>query len=281
MGADIGDDAFELAFGIFGPPPQPVRATFTVSKNFTDGDNPSTVDVTINCFSGLPISQTQTVSESQDVEFTVGSFAESELNCSITEELADDSYTPAYLASGHADSNNAGGCNFFNGENYDENFCEITNSANPVELEIEKLWVVEGVGGDAFDTHYQLILYCAAEIMQGSQYCGSMMQGSSGRPLTAYQSCKVFNGSDSATFTASVIPNWPTSHCWVEESVSADGVVIENNCGDLQISAGQGDRCLITNTLFFEGVPSLNRSGLLILILLMSGVGLTAFRRLS
>jgi hypothetical protein len=90
----------------------------------------------------------------------------------------------------------------------------------------------------------------------------------------------VFEDNNSEVFTARVTPNWPESHCWVDEYVSAEGVEIDNGCENLLISAGQGDSCLITNTLFFEGVPSLSRNGLLILILLISGVGLTAYRRL-
>ena len=72
----------------------PDDAIFTVTKNFTD-DNPAGVDVTLNCFQGLPITQTQTVSEAQSVEFTVQSFDQGDLNCNLTEE-DESGYTASY-----------------------------------------------------------------------------------------------------------------------------------------------------------------------------------------
>jgi hypothetical protein len=48
------------------------------------------------------------------------------------------------------------------------------------------------------------------------------------------------------------------------------------------IAANSGDEiaCEIVNTVFFEGIPTLNRFGMAILALLMLGVGLIGFRRL-
>ena len=40
---------------------------------------------------------------------------------------------------------------------------------------------------------------------------------------------------------------------------------IDNDCGDLVFSAGHGDSCLITNTVFFEGIPTLSQYGMAIL----------------
>jgi hypothetical protein len=43
------------------------------------------------------------------------------------------------------------------------------------------------------------------------------------------------------------------------------------------VNANEG--CTITNTSFFEGIPTLNQYGLAILALLMLGVGFVGFRR--
>ena len=47
------------------------------------------------------------------------------------------------------------------------------------------------------------------------------------------------------------------------------------------VTLGGSGSCTIYNTVFFEGIPSLNQFGLMILALLMLGVGAVAFRRLA
>ena len=45
------------------------------------------------------------------------------------------------------------------------------------------------------------------------------------------------------------------------------------------VHPGQGASCKFTNTVFFEGIPTLNQYGLAIMALLMLGVGFVGFRR--
>ena len=92
---------------------------------------------------------------------------------------------------------------------------------------------------------------------------------------------KKFEDDAPNTFEAMVIPQYPSNNCWVVEKVNSDFVEITNECQELVISAGQGDACTITNTVFFEGIPILSRNAQLLLLLLMFGVGAVAIRRLS
>ena len=130
---------------------------------------------------------------------------------------------------------------------------------------------MHGTGGDFIDTRYTLTLYCEAQITDGQESCPN--------DVGSYASCKVFEGDGSEVFVAQIRPEYPSSHCWVVERVYDDAVEIDNDCDDLVISAGNGDSCVITNTVFFEGVPTLSRYGLALLALLMLGVGLIGFRR--
>ena len=50
---------------------------------------------------------------------------------------------------------------------------------------------------------------------------------------------------------------------------------------DIPVAAGDEIACEIVNTVFFEGIPTLNQYGMAILALLMLGVGLVGFRRLG
>lgn len=284
MAVDIAGDAFTLARQLFGLDPADNRATFEVSKHFTDGNNPTEVEVTLNCFTGLPLQQSQTISEGQNVTFVVNNFEDGELNCSVTENLDElDGYTPTYEAAGPGETDNTGGCHFSAVTAESENACQITNNADPVQIDIEKLWVIDGAGGSEIDTRYQLTLYCDSAITGGDKSCqrnGPYGDSSPGR-AQSYESCKVFTGNGSDQFTAHVIPQWPDTHCWVDEDIYDDAVEIDNGCEDLVISAGHGASCRVTNTVFFEGIPTLSQFGLAMLTLLMLGMGMIGFRRFA
>jgi hypothetical protein len=61
--------------------------------------------------------------------------------------------------------------------------------------------------------------------------------------------------------------------------VYASEVEVDNGCQNITVSAGNGASCTITNTVFFESIPTLGRYGLAILTILMLGIGLVGFRR--
>ena len=265
------------------------RTTFEVTKEFTDGDNPTEVTVTINCFTGLPLEQSQVIDETQGVTFVVTDFDDGELDCDIIEEETPElaGYSPEYNADGPGTFDEDGGCNFEDVASGSENSCHIVNDAAPVEVEIEKVWVIDGPSGDQVDTSYKLTLFCDAPIQDASYCHGGGNGGSSGTvedpagPAPSWECKKNFYGDDTDAFFAYVTPEYPESHCWVEEEVNDSYVEIDNDCGSLVVSAGDGDSCVITNSVFFEGIPTLNQYGMALLALLMLGVGVVGFRRFA
>lgn len=258
----------------------PTRATFEVTKEFTGGNNPAEVEVSISCNTGLILDQSKLISENESVVFVVTSFNNAELDCDIT-EAAVPGYTATYIPGGPGSFDADGGCNFQAVEGGTENTCLIVNDADYVDVEIEKLWVFEGSSGDQTDTRYELTLYCDAFIADGRKSCNiggpDIALGLNGNYLT----CKQYYGNGPEVFIASVLPKYPSSHCWVHERIFDDAVEIENGCGNIVIRAGEGDSCVITNTVFFEGIPTLSHHGMALLVLLMLGVGLVSFRRLD
>jgi hypothetical protein len=264
--------------------------SFTVTKNFTDDDNggpfnPTEVEVTINCFTGLPLTQTQSIDQNQELEFVVEDFADGTLDCDISEnldapELA--GYTPTYTAGGDSSgTSDDDGCHFDDVTLGAANTCAIQNDADPVPVEIEKDWIIEGMGGDQVNQYFELTLYCDSHIV-GSDPRGPAQIGCSnglGKSQYSYDSCLELPGNGDTIFTPHVIPEWPSTHCWVDEDVYDDSVEVDNNCGDINVSHGEGDSCLITNTVFFEGIPTLSQYGMAIMALLMLGLGLVGFRR--
>jgi len=94
-----------------------------------------------------------------------------------------------------------------------------------------------------------------------------------------------------ATVTTHVIPQWfpaasgMVTKCFAQEGDLASGVETDSDCGNsevpgMDLTVGGGDvGCTITNTMFFEGIPTLNQYGMAILALLMLGMGMVGFRR--
>ena len=78
-----------------------------------------------------------------------------------------------------------------------------------------------------------------------------------------------------------VVPNYPSSSCWVDENIVDDAIEVINGCMNISVSVGNPAECTITNTVFFEGIPTLNQYGLAIMALLMLGIGMVGFRRFT
>jgi len=283
--------AFSFAIDGTCVPLLDTHASFTVKKEFTDDDrqgpaNPTEVAVTLDCFTGLPITQSQTIHQGQDVEFIIKDFEDGILDCMVTEDTSVnelDGYTPTYFNSkdgpGSADR-----CYWENVKSGSEFFCVIENNADPMDVVIEKLWVIEGEADseEDVDTRYKLTLYCNADIEDGRKHCQGGFGGDGGTSFNnSYESCRVFEGSGDSIHTARVTPQWPDSTCWVDETIYDSAVESADDCGSLSISHGKGDVCRVTNSIFFEGIPTLGQNGLAILALFTLGVGLLGFRRLA
>jgi hypothetical protein len=55
----------------------------------------------------------------------------------------------------------------------------------------------------------------------------------------------------------------------------------DSDCESRPIPAGGSSSCSITNTVFFEGIPTLSPLGMAFMAMLMLGVGLVGFRRFA
>ncbi len=273
------------------PPVEPAsRTTFTVQKNFSDGNTDQDVTINIQCFTGLPLNQSQTVNPDNagqfEVEFVVESFDQGTLDCNVFEDEVD-GYTGSYVADstvspdfGSTDE----GCYYNDIDTteapVEQNLCTITNDPNPVEVYVTKDWVIDGTGGDQLDPGYELNLFCYAGEILGGQYDSYW----GGWYKELYDSNS--NGTENTTYTAAVIPDWDgDTQCYAWEyvydnSVEADDYDCDNNGFSVDIGDADGaDGCTITNTVFYEGIPTLSQYGMAILALLMLGVGFVGFRR--
>lgn len=272
------------------------RATVRMTKNFTDGDNPTPVTVLMDCNTGLILDQDKVITEgpANYVEFVITSFTDGTLDCLASEDTdLLPGYTPSYDGgvTVQQDDDNVGvqlepfGCQFTGITGGAELYCDVTNDADPQPVIITKEWIFEGSASPSdLDMGYTLTLYCdAAVIEDGDEYCGKqkLLDTPLGENGDSLYGCKKFSGDGPDVFNASVIPLYPSNTCWVEEKFNSDFVEVSDDCQSLLIKAGQGDSCTVTNTVFFEGIPFLSRQSQLLLLLLVLGMGGLAIRRFA
>jgi hypothetical protein len=255
----------------------PGEVTFLVTKTFNDG-NPDNVIAHISCNTGLPLIQEQELSSSQDVTFVVGSIDARETgpDCRVWEEEYP-GYTASYdIPQCHeytelCEAVNTGdkqGCfyeNVHTGEGRAENICNITNTLQAVQFTINKEWVNDGVpNNDAVLMKAKIRLDCGSTALDSDDHWKWKIYGND-------------------TVTADVYPRWQGGTvCTVSEEAKESFVEV-SGCEDAYpLAPGDADTaCTLTNTVFYEGIPTLSNLGLLLMAMLMLGVGLVGFRRIN
>jgi hypothetical protein len=248
--------------------------SFLTTIAFTNGFD-GMVTVSISCNNGVPLDQSFEISSTQPVNFVVDllDFVAPDVNCTISLEVVGDGYVGSFLANG-VDTGDA--CLFssepeageapFNLTADRENTCAIT--AEPVQSEfvVEKLW--EFQGDDIIGVSAGIDIWCEpASTTTGPDY-GTV------------SSFVYAQGDDE--FSLFFYPHWNgETTCYAEEGNLDSSVESDGGClGGTDFVIGDDENgCTITNTVFFEGIPTLSQYGLAIMALLMLGLGFVGFRR--
>jgi hypothetical protein len=181
------------------------------------------------------------------------------MDCDVTETGSPDGYAVMY-----------DDCSWDNVLSADAHNCVISNVANAATFTVTKVWeIFTGGGGNAVLEAVPVSIFCDNQIAGG--YFDDLNE--------RWYISDVLGNGDSLTATVNTILG--PAHCWAEELVIASGVESEDDCGLRTIQAGESSSCTFTNTVFFEGIPTLSQYGLAILALLMLGVGMVGFRRFA
>lgn len=263
--ADNNDISWDnvVVDGPNGAPGAESGATFEVTKVYSDG-NPDEVEVTLTCNGGLPLEQSFTISDGNPVLFVITNFIEGATDCEVTETGSANGYTPSY-DNGSVVSDES--C-LFESIDSGEYSCAITNNADPASFTVTKEWIVSGAVGVEVIEEASVTIYCNNEIA-GGFYNGS-----------EYQYNSLLSG-DGDFVEVSVDTTTQSAQCRAVENVVQSGVESDDDCGQRTIPAGGASSCTITNTVFFEGIPTLGQFGKIFMILLLLGVGLVTYRRLA
>jgi hypothetical protein len=151
-----------------------------------------------------------------------------------------------------------------------QSLCLIQDYVEPVSVVVTKEWLYPREEVDIRDNAFIEL------------HCSGVFDGD-GRP-TGDDGMRWFWKLDGnpASGTATIYPDYSgETRCWTIEHTQSSAVESASSCAEpIDIFLGDGRReCTVTNTIFFEGIPTLNPIGMVLFAALMLLTGLVAARR--
>ena len=290
--------------------PAETTANIAVANIFLDGNGADETVVTLTCTTGTISPSSALLGNGETQVFVISQIPIGTDNvCTVTETIPGN-YDAYYLCDPtngedqcwldgrpppwDIEDLSTTSCSFGNIQEGDVGACAVYNSPTPVDVDVTKVWEEFGAAQGDFDLDVRLSITCddALGIVGGTSYGGG----------TWYATTYLRDGSGDyddedgdyigeGTATFEVTPEWfpmaadpddqEFTECYVNEDASDQSAVeVDNDCLDIEVAAGMGDECTITNTVFFEGIPTLSQYGMAIMVLLMLGVGFVGMRRI-
>ena len=251
--------------------------TFDTSLDFQpDGPYTQTVQATLTCNTGNPLQQSFQIGPTlaDKVVFVVDNFNEDQfISCEITASTLSGFVVLDVLANG----DDTGTSCLYEADPdtgtalQSANTCVFEMAPAPLTLNVTKVWEISD--------NSDLVDFAAGV----DWTCYNVADGADGSFASTFSGSLTFVGPGSQTKSVTGLHPGPAgnSYCTVEEDVQDSAVEAVNGCaGNLSFTIGDNvESCTITNTVFFEGIPTLSQYGLAIMALLMLGVGFIGFRR--
>ena len=246
-------------------------AQFKVEKQFLDGNNNLSTTLNISCTSGIPLEQSFTTQPGSGLEvtFTVTEFQDGALDCHVW-ETTPDNYTATFecFSTGEC-STTEDSCYFTSVSRGQDNLCVIRNYPGTAEVTVTSEWL------DDIE-----LLYKAAPV-NVDLICRNLLGGDGTWSGDEMIWSWAFVPGDSSAVAMVEPGTGGATECRTTASTENSAAELESNCEDWTyvFAGGEPLTCTISNTTFFEGIPTLNRGGLLITVLLMLATGLVFVRR--
>jgi hypothetical protein len=254
-------------------------SSFKTTITFTNGYD-GTATVTLTCNNGDPLSQPLDISPTNPATFVVTllDFVDPAVNCQVTLDALDDGYVGSSFTANSVVTD--GACLFSAAPDAGEapfdtttdrmNTCEIVAEPVASEFTVAKRWLFEGNSandGSGVDQSASIWVYCSPAATNTGPSFGQV-------GWWVYP-----NGDDDFAFDFYPSPDGAT--CYAQESNLASEVESDQGCASgTDFEVGDTTKgCTITNTVFFEGIPTLSQWGLAVLAVLTLGTGLVGFRR--
>ena len=254
-------------------------ATFLTDFDYNDNNQWDDADVNISCTGGLPLNSGQDVMDGDEITFVL-EFPEegpkSQTDCHIfADDFNTDEYHTHYDCDGDTscESDDDDGCWFFDVQDGEDNYCDVDLDPNDAYLRVNKEWNLIGSVGVRPDFDARVTVCTDQQgVIKGDHYS----------PRTGrYCVTQTLYGPQDDYFDVTFDdPQHEGDTVYIFERTFDSAVEVDrNNCGSYIVKPGDDRECTIINTVFYEGIPTLNQYGLALMALLMLGVGFVGFRR--
>jgi hypothetical protein len=254
-------------------------ATFFVRKRFDDGNDITPVTLHFQCDGGTVFNGTKTLYPTDDdygiyqTSFSVDNVPEAPISCQVWEETPP-GYTPEYSCDSETScttDEGAGPCTFDGITAGQEDLCLIVDQVTPVEVTVTEQWDYTRED-TAVNDNARIELICSGVEDGDGEWIGKRMVWNwqfEGNPVSQIANL-------SPDFGEGTI-------CWTEEHNQSSAVESESNCSEpIAINVGdENTECLVINSVFFEGIPTLNHYGIILFAAFMMLTGIVAIRRLG
>ena len=267
---------------------QDISIGMNASVDFDDGNPDETITVTFSCNDGNNPNAVVVLGDGDTFRHPNDGMADTFV-CTVTATDVNENYFVTYSSLGVTSPIP---CEFDNDDLGETNevSCAIEAFPETATIGVTKVWNLEGAGGEPVFQNAQIRLTAAEDVLEGgdSENCAATAPaGSECVILTFIGDSPTDTNPESPTF-GELIPQT------VEVNTDVDGVTVSlaeinansavevsNDCGGEieEIEPGDSVSCGFTNTVFFEGIPTLSQYGMAIMVLLMLGVGFVGFRR--
>jgi hypothetical protein len=242
---------------------------------FDDGNPAMQVLVRKVCNDGLPLTANETLGNLDSVTFVTTDLGLG-WECIITAEFTGN-YVADYIADGGVGV--PGGC-VFDTELEVDSTCLIEMNPLPATVIVGKSWETSGAVAGDIDFNATIIARAGLDgVIVGATPCLIGGEPHLSDPI-AFCLKLDFSGETPADRSFKVITGYLGATIDLFEVDGASSVEVSDDCGgDVTVTPGSTATCDFTNTVFFEGIPTLSQYGLAIMALLMLGVGFVGFRR--
>jgi len=245
-------------------------AGFTVTKTFSDGTD-ADVEVGITCDDGFLNANTATIAGDgvDSFRFIATEFINGAMTCTITELAGTEGYETSEPC-------------VFEDVTAGEYTCDFENIAAPGEFSVTKTWDITGGGQSEVNQDVILVIDCESDISNPQPLPCDISTPDSTQCVWTLDWDGLGLG-DSVTASVDVDTEAGDAYCTAYEvGIDASEVESFDDCDPrMLVEAGGSNGCEITNTVFFEGIPTLSQYGLALMALLMLGMGMVGFRRFA
>ena len=240
----------------------------TATVDFTDSNADAMITVDFSCNDGISPTGQALLGDGDSFRHPNAGMANTFI-CTVTASSVDNYSTPT-------------ACEFdvtVMGEGTSaEVTCAFTFSPDGATITVTKFWDLSGAGGDEVDTDARI----EAKAMEGVLVGGGMCDGDMMYPVgdeSSYTCVYLDLYGDEAEGSVMVNTDVDGAEVTISETNDDSSVEVTNDCGTQLVFPGDDVDCSITNTVFFEGIPTLSQYGMAIMALLMLSVGFVGFRR--